>query len=220
LAAEAAARLYQAFIDQDPASAIQVVESVRSSGVAQDELFDTLYAPAMGMLGGAWASGAIDEMAFTQASVVAEQIGSFVMPPAAKRDTGVTAVVGTVHRDTHSIARTIVVATLKEAGYRVNDLGADVRPADFVERVQETGARIVIAFAETMRTARSLASIRDMLTAEGVEGVVLLVGGGPVAADPALARDAGANGVVTGAESALRLMRRVARDLASPGGDA
>jgi hypothetical protein len=59
-----------------------------------------------------------------------------------------------------------------------------------------------------------------MLTAEGVEGVVLLVGGGPVAADPALARDAGANGVVTGAESALRLMNRVARDLASTGGDA
>lgn len=219
MAAEAAARLYQAFIDQDPASAIQVVESVRASGVAQDALFDTVYAPAMGMLGGAWASGAIDEIAFTQAAVIAEQIGSFVMPSAAKRDTGVTAVVGSVHGDVHSIARTIVAATLKEAGYRINDLGADVRPAGFVERVQETGARIVIAFAETMRTARSVASIRDMLTAEGVEGVVLLAGGGPFAADPSLARDAGANGVITGAESALRLMNRVARDLASPGGD-
>jgi methanogenic corrinoid protein MtbC1 len=219
LAAEAAARLYQAFIDQDPASAIQVVESLRASGVAQDALFDTVYAPAMSMLGEAWASGAIDEMAFTQAAVVAEQVSSFVMPAAAKRDTGVTVVVGTVHTDVHSIARTIVAATLKEAGYRINDLGADVRPADFVERVQETGARIVIAFAETMRTARSVASIRDTLTAEGVDGVVLLACGGPFAADPSLARAVGANGVITGAESALRLMSRVAHDLASLGGD-
>jgi len=47
---------------------------------------------------------------------------------------------GTMHRDHHSIGRTIVAATLKEAGYRVNDLGVDVRPSDFLERVEETGA--------------------------------------------------------------------------------
>ncbi|MBN2247362.1 MAG: cobalamin-dependent protein, partial [Coriobacteriia bacterium] len=181
---------------------------------------DTLYAPAMGLLGGAWASGAIDEIVFTQAAVVAEQVGSFVMPSAAKRDTGVTVVLGTIHRDQHSIASTIVAATLKEAGYRVNDLGVDVRPSDFVERVQETGARIVIVFAETMRTARAVASIRDVLAAEGVEGVVLLVSGGPFAADSALAREVGANGIVTGAEAALRIVSRAARDLAGAEGGA
>ncbi|MHB1016729.1 MAG: cobalamin B12-binding domain-containing protein [Coriobacteriia bacterium] len=217
MAADAASQLYQAFVDQDPAEAIQVVERVRASGVLQDALFDTLYAPAMGLLGGAWASGTIDEIVFTQAAVVAEQVGSFVMPSAAKRDTGVTVVLGTIHRDQHSIGRTIVAATLKEAGYRVNDLGVDVRPSDFVERVQETGARIVIAFAETMATARSVASIRGVLDAEGVTGVVLLVSGGPFAADGALAREVGANGVVTGAEAALRLVSRAARDLAGTG---
>ncbi len=220
MAAEAAAQLYQAFVDQDPAEAIQVVERVRASGVAQDALFDSLYAPAMGLLGGAWASGAIDEMAFTQAAVVAEQVGSFVMPSAARRDTGVTVVLGTVHRDHHSIGRTIVAATLKEAGYRVNDLGVDARPSDFAERVQETGARIVIAFAETMRTARSVSSIRDVLRAEGIDDAVVLVSGGPFIADTGLAREVGANGVVGGAEAALRIVARVARDLVSTGGEA
>ncbi|MDY0339859.1 MAG: cobalamin-dependent protein [Coriobacteriia bacterium] len=219
MAADAAAQLYQAFVDQDPAEAIQVVERMRASGVAQDALFDVLYAPAMGLLGGSWASGAIDEITFTQAAVVAEQVGSFVMPPAATRDTGVTIVLGTIHRDQHSIGRTIVAATLKEAGYRVNDLGIDVRPADFVERVGETGARIVIVFAETMRAARSVASIRDMFVAEGVTGVVLLVSGGPFAADGGLAREVGANGVVTGAEPAIRIVSRVARDLAGGGAE-
>lgn len=221
MSAEEAASLYQAFVDQDPAAAIQVVERVRASGVPQDQLFDTLYAPAMGLLGGAWADGSIDEIVFTQAAVVAEQIGSFVMPPAARRDTGVTVVIGTMHRDHHSIGRTVIGATLKEAGYRVNDLGVDVRPADFLERIEETGARIVIVFAEMMRTARGVASIRALLGTAGLDDVVILVSGGPFAADPALAREVGANGVIPGAESALKLLARVARDRAAAeqGGD-
>jgi len=217
VAADEATNLYQAFVDQDPASAIQVVERVRASGVAQDSLFDTVYAPAMGLLGGAWASGAIDEMTFTQAAVVAEQVGSFVMPSVAKRDTGVTVIVGTMHRDHHAIGRTIVAATLKEAGFRVNDLGGDVRPADFLERVEETGARILIVFAEMMRTARAVARVREMLVANGHDDVVVLASGGPFAADEGLAKEVGANGVVLGAESALKLVARVARDRAASG---
>jgi len=215
---EEATRLYQAFVDQDPASAIQVVERVRSSGVLQLQLFDTLYVPALSLLGGAWASGGIDEITFTQASVVAEQIGSFVMPPVAKADTGVTLVLGTMHRDRHSVMKDIVASALKEAGYRVNDLGVDVRPADFLERLEETGARVVLVFAETMATARAVIRVREMFATSGRDDAVILVGGGPFSADGSLARAVGANGVVTGAESALRVLGRVRGDLL--GGDA
>ena len=213
--ADETANLYQAFVDQDPASAIQVVERVRASGVVQDALFDTLYAPAMALLGGAWAAGEIDEIAFTQAAVVAEQVGSFVMPSVARKDTGVTVIAGTMHRDHHAIGRTIVTATLKEAGYRVNDLGADVRPSDFLERIEETGARIVIVFAEMMATARAVVRVREMLLSAGHDDVVILVSGGPFAADAGLAREVGANGVIPGAESAVKLVGRVVRDLAA-----
>ena len=215
MSAEESAQLYQAFVDQDPAAAIQVVERVRASGIAQDALFDALYVPAMSILGGAWAAGEIDEMTFTQAAVVAEQIGSFVMPPVSRGDTGVTVIVGTMHRDHHSIARVIVAATLKEAGYRVNDLGPDVRPTDFQERVEETGARIVIVFAEMMKSARSISRVREMFVSNGLDDVVILVCGSPFAADESLAREVGANGVVLGAESALKLVARVARDRAN-----
>lgn len=219
MSAEEAAQLYQAFVDQDPASAIQVVEHARASGIPQDQLFDALYAPAMALLGGAWASGEIDEIVFTQAAVVAEQIGSFVMPPAARRDTGVTVVIGSMHRDHHSIARSVIGATLKEAGYRVNDLGLDIRPADFLERIEETGARIVIVFAEMMSTARAVARVREMFESNGLDDVVILVSGGPFTADAALARDVGANGVIPGAESALKLLARVTRDRAAAEAD-
>jgi len=214
VAAEEAAQLYQAFVDQDPAAAIQVVERVRSSGVAQAQLFDALYVPAMSALGGAWASGEIDEMTFTQAAVVAEQIGSFVLPPAAKRDTGVTLVIGSMHRDLHSITKDVIASALKESGYRVNDLGVDVRPTDFLERLEETGARIVIVCAEMLSTARAVSRVRQMFESAGKDDIVILAAGAPFAADAGLAREAGANGVITGAESALKIVGRVAADLA------
>lgn len=219
MATDAAARLYQAFVDQDPAAAIDVIEQARDGGMDQGALFDSLFAPAMAMLGGAWASGAIDEYTFTQAAVVAEQITSFATPPATAQDTGITVLVGAMHRDIHSIDKDIVAATLKEAGHRVIDLGVDVRPAEFLERAEETGARIVVVSAQMTATARSVSRVREMFAASGRDDVVLLVSGGPFVADPALAREVGANGIVRGAESALRLVSRIARDRLSGGGD-
>jgi len=209
MADDAAASLYQAFVNQDPAAAISVIEKVKQSGVAQAKLFDHLFAPAMSLLGGAWASGAIDEYGFTQAAVVAEQITSFVTPPTTAQDTGITVLLGTMHRDLHTIDKDITAAALKEAGHRVIDLGEDVRPAEFLERAEETGARIVIVFAQMNATALSVTRVREMFTAGGRDDLVLFVSGGPFAADVSLAKHVGANGVVRGAESALKLVAKV-----------
>jgi 5-methyltetrahydrofolate--homocysteine methyltransferase len=205
----AASRLFQAFVSQDPAQAISVIQAVKRSGVPQAQLFDQLFAPAMSLLGGAWADGTIDEYNFTQAAVVAEQITSFVTPPATAQDTGVTILVGTMHHDMHAIDKDITMAALKEAGHRVIDLGVDVLPSEFLERAEETGARIVIVFAQMTGTAASVIRVREMFSAGGREDLVLLVGGGPFSADVSLARSVGANGVVRGAESALKLVEKV-----------
>lgn len=205
--------LFRAFTGNDPATAIRVVEQVRSSGVPQSDLFDALYVPAVALLGDAWARRGIDELAFTQAAVVAEQVSSFVMPPLVRPDTGVGVVLGVMHRDRHSVMKNIVAGALKESGYRVFDLGVDVRASDFLERLEETGARVAIAFAEMLATARAVESVRDLLVAEGRGDVVLLVCGGPFAADPSLARSVGAQGVISTAQGALDVLERVRRDL-------
>ena len=205
---DAAARLYQAFVSQDPAGAIGIIERSKRAGVAQAQLFDQVFAPALSLLGGAWASGAIDEYTFTQAAVIAEQITSFVIPPAASGDTGITVLLGTMHHDHHTIEKDITAAALKEAGHRAIDLGADVRPTEFLERVEETGARIVIVYAQLTGAAHSVSRVREMFSAGGRDDIVILVAGGPFVADRLLARAVGANGVVRGAESALRLVAK------------
>lgn len=208
-----AARLYQAFVSQDPAGAIGVVERTKRAGVVQANLFDQLFAPAMSMLGGAWASGAIDEYTFTQAAVIAEQITSFVIPPATASDTGTTVLLGTMHHDHHTIDKDITSAALKEAGHRVVDLGSGVRPAEFLERAEETGARIVIVYAQLISAARSVIRVREMLAANGRDDVVILTAGAPFVADPDLSKSMGANGIVRGAESALKLVAKAAARL-------
>jgi methanogenic corrinoid protein MtbC1 len=209
---EATDRLYEAFVSQDPTAAISVVESVRDSGVERDTLFDEAFVPAMARLGRAWASKEIDEVVFTQAAVVAEQITSFVMPRAAVADTGVTVIVGCVEGETHSIGRNMLVAALKEAGHRVIDLGVDVSPARFLEKVEETGARLMVACAEMMSAAAAVGRVREMLDAAGHSEVLLLASGGPFDADPGQARWLGANGVIRGAEGAVKLVARIVEE--------
>ena len=211
MADDSSARLYQALIAADPTGAINVIERAKRSGVAQAHLFDQLFAPAMSQLGGAWASGSIDEYTFTQAAVVAEQVTSFVTPPNAAQDTGITVLVGAMHHDLHGMDKDITAAALKEAGHRVIDLGVDVRPTDFLERAEETGARIVLVFAQMIGTARSVVRIREMFTAGGREDVVIFVSGGPFSADTSLAKAVGANGIARGVESALKLVAKVAQ---------
>jgi methanogenic corrinoid protein MtbC1 len=210
MADDRSAQLYQAFVSQDPAQAIAVIEKARAAGVAQGQLFDQLFAPAMSLLGGSWADGAIDEYTFTQAAVVAEQITSFVTPPTTAQDTGVTVLLGTMHRDHHAIDKDITAAALKEAGHRVIDLGVDVRPAEFLERAEETGARIVIVYAQLIGIATSVTRVREMFHAGGRDDIALFVAGGPFSADVALAKQVGANGVVRGAESAMKLVAKIA----------
>lgn len=217
MADDGVAKLYQAFVSQDPSAAINVIERVKKGGLEQSQLFDSLFAPAMSLLGGAWANGSIDEYTFTQASVIAEQITSFVTPPATAQDTGVTVLAGCMHRDHHAIEKNIIGATLKEAGHRVIDLGVDVRPAEFLERLEETGSRIVIVFASMTETALAVERVREMFLAAGHDDVVMLVCGGPFAADIGLAKRVGANGVVRGAEAALKIIDKITRDKLSGG---
>jgi trimethylamine corrinoid protein len=203
-------QLFRVFIDQDPSRAIEVIVAAKNDGIAQDQLFDQVYAPALSLLGGAWASGYIDEYTFTQAAVVAERVTSFVLPPLAAEDTGITVLVGTMHHDSHSIDKTITAAALKEAGHRVIDLGVDVRPAEFLARAEETDATVLFVFASMTSTAVSVARVREMFRAGNRGDVAIFVGGGPFVADESLARAVGANGVSRGAESALKLIERIA----------
>lgn len=90
-------------------------------------------------------------------------------------------VIGTVAGDIHDIGKNIVVFMLEVNGFEVYDLGVDVPPEKFVEKVKETGAPILglsgfltLAFDSMKRTIEALkeAGLRDK--------VKVMIGGGQV----------------------------------------
>jgi methanogenic corrinoid protein MtbC1 len=90
-------------------------------------------------------------------------------------------VFGTVKSDIHDIGKDLVIASLRSAGFEVEDLGVDVPPERFVEAVQRTGATVVglcglltVAFDAMGDTVAALerAGLRP--------GVRVMIGGGMV----------------------------------------
>ncbi len=90
-------------------------------------------------------------------------------------------VIGTVQGDIHDIGKNIVATMLRCSGYEVHDLGVDVAPQSFVEKVRETGSGLLalsglltLAFDSMKETVQALekAGLRN--------GVKVIIGGGPV----------------------------------------
>ena len=52
-------------------------------------------------------------------------------------------VMGTVAGDIHDIGKDLVIGMLKANNFEVHDLGVDVKPEAFIDKLQETGAPIL-----------------------------------------------------------------------------
>jgi len=90
-------------------------------------------------------------------------------------------IIGTVAGDIHDIGKDIVVFLLDVSGFEVYDLGVDVPPQKFIEKIKETNAPIVglsglltLAFDSMKETVDAIkaASLRDK--------VKIMIGGGQV----------------------------------------
>jgi methanogenic corrinoid protein MtbC1 len=92
-----------------------------------------------------------------------------------------TIVFGTVKGDIHDIGKDIVIAMLRGAGFTVHDMGVDVEPQAFVDKVRETGANIV---GLTGLITMSYDGMKDTVTALEAAGlrshIKIMVGGGMV----------------------------------------
>jgi len=89
-------------------------------------------------------------------------------------------VIGTVAGDIHDIGKDIVTFMLDVNGFEVYDLGVDVPSEKFVEKVKETGAKVVglsgfltLAYESMKDTVKA---VRDA----GLDDVKIMIGGGQI----------------------------------------
>ena len=92
-----------------------------------------------------------------------------------------TVVIGTVKGDIHDIGKNIVVALLRGIGFEVIDLGVDVSADTFVEKLKETGAKVLGLSALLNQTLIEMKNVIDTVVAAGIRNQVnIIIGGAPI----------------------------------------
>lgn len=99
--------------------------------------------------------------------------------PATEGDEKVKAVIGVIEGDTHDIGKNLVKIMMDTAGFEMYDLGRDVPPADFVDKAEEVGARIICMSTLMTTTMGGMKDVIDILNERGIrDKYITMIGGG------------------------------------------
>ena len=136
--------------------------------------------------------GALDILRPLLAETGARQVGTYVM--------------GTVKGDVHDIGKNLVNIMLEGAGFTVYDLGVNVAPEVFIEKINEHQPDIV-GFSAFLTTTMPMfkANINALEKAGIRDSVIVMVGGAPVTQE--YADMVGADGYAADASTAVRLAK-------------
>ena len=116
-------------------------------------------------------------------------------------------VIGTVQGDVHYIGKNLVVAFLKSNGFEVYDLGEDVPPEKFIEKLKETNAKILALSGLITTTHDIMKKTIEALEKAGMKGSVkVMIGGGSI--DQSIMEYTGADAFGKDAMSAVELSRK------------
>lgn len=194
------------------AAAALAGEAVRS-GVDLIEVIEKGYVPGIQKVGELWEQGDyfLPELI---SSAEAMKAAMAVLEPELDRKkiqarTGGKVVIGTVEGDIHDIGKNLVASMLQAGGFKVFDLGADVKLERFVEKAEAVGARIICLSALLTTTMTNQKRLIELLRDRGLrDKYKVLVGGAP--ASRKWADEIGADGYAENAVAAVKLARTMA----------
>lgn len=112
-------------------------------------------------------------------------------------------VVGTVAGDLHDIGKNIFASMVEAAGFEVYDLGIDVPPSAFVEKVKEVKPQIVGMSGVLTLALDSMKATVEALKEAGVrDDIKIIIGGNPVTEDAC--KQIGADAFTTNAAEGVK----------------
>lgn len=114
------------------------------------------------------------------------------------------ALIGTVQGDLHDIGKNLVVMMLKGAGFHVEDIGVDVAPDAFVEKIKNSNPSIVGLSALLTTTMPAMEKTVQAIKDAGL-GCKIMVGGAPVTQN--YADKIGADGYAADAATAVDIAK-------------
>ena len=140
---------------------------------------------------------------------ILEQIAELLKPGLAQapqtRKLG-TIVLGTVAGDLHDIGKNLVTFMLDVNGFTVHDLGIDVKPQIFVDKIREVQPQIVGLSGFLTSVYQAMKDTVDAIAAAGLrDDVKIMIGGGVM--DESVRKFSGADAYGRDAMAAVNLAR-------------
>jgi len=184
-------------------------EEALNSNVIPNEILDKALVPAMNEVGKLFKGGEyfvpevlISARAMQQSMDVLEP---FLLKKGNSEKRG-RVVIGTIEGDLHSIGKNLVCMMLKGAGFKVVDLGIDVKSEQFVEAAKKEEADFVMISALLTTTMINMPKVIDEIEKAGIrDKVKVFIGGAPVTEE--YAKKIGADGYAPDCVSTAELAK-------------
>jgi 5-methyltetrahydrofolate--homocysteine methyltransferase len=175
--------LTQAVIKGDIKTAVAETQKSLDTGAAVQIILDDGLIAAMDEVGQRFSKGQIFVPQMLRSAKTMQECMALLTPLFKEGDITPKGkvVIGTVKGDLHDIGKNLVSMMLEGAGFTITDLGVDVPPDKFVQKVQEVGADVVGMSALLSITMPGMPATIEALQASGLrDKVKIIIGGAPV----------------------------------------
>ncbi|MGD8713999.1 MAG: corrinoid protein [Desulfobacterales bacterium] len=187
-----------------------LVKQAIEDGIDLNRIINEALISAMDIVGKRFADGDIyvpEMLVSARTMKLGLELIKPILGSAEAEDRG-TILMGTVKGDLHDIGKNLVTMMLEGAGFKVVDLGVDVKIDDLIETLKREKADILGLSALLTTTMPEMQKVIEVLQAEGLRDQVrVLVGGAPI--DQKFAEQIGADGYGEDAAEAVQLARQL-----------
>ena len=202
--------LLNAVIKGDIETAIEETLKAVDAGQNAQDILDHGLVEAMNVVGDKFSKGAIFVPQMLRSAKTMQECVEALKPHFQENAmiTKGNIVLGTVKGDLHDIGKNLVGMMLEGAGFSIVDLGVDVAPEVFVDKIKESKADILGMSALLSTTMPSMTqTIKALIDSGQRDHVKVIIGGAPVTRK--FAEDIGADSYAPDAGAAVLETKRL-----------
>ena len=177
--------LYKAVVEGNKNNASKTATEALSSGISADEILNGSLIPAINTVGEYFNKGKYFlPQLISSAESMKLAIG--VIEPELKKgnssDDAPSVVIATVEGDIHDIGKNLVAMMLSNYGFKVHDLGKDIKAEDIIAEAVKTDSKIICLSALMTTTMIHMKEVVEIKKAQGLD-IKVMIGGACVTED-------------------------------------
>jgi len=204
-------KLAEAMAKLDKDSVIEIVKQELKSGKNPLEIIEELR-KGMEIVGEGFEKLERFLMDLIWAAQIFKDAADLIMPKIREKmkhvPTKGKVLIGTVKGDIHDIGKNLIMALLECAGFEVVDLGVDIAPEVFVEKIRDYKPQIVGMSGLLTASIDAMQETIEAIEKEGLRKELKIIVGGGVVGDQWTRGKVNADAVVTSAVEGVKLAEK------------